>query len=210
MIGWRKKSWNPERVPTVVTLCVCLCARHIFWPRNFIFGLGHEKETFGVFSPKSSFLLHLEKKMSIKSVKMKISKNEKMRFFLMSQGSFNPKIRLLGQKMWPVGRAHTDTRTHTHTQSDYCGHPFRVSWVFFFNLSSRIGPISQLIENSQRLPYWWRHSIWHPTRMCVVNASVYRISSPWRSITWWNCRKTSKSSWRLKHCLWHSVFVSGN
>ena len=25
MIGWRKKSWNPERVPSVVTLCVCLC-----------------------------------------------------------------------------------------------------------------------------------------------------------------------------------------
>ena len=24
MIGWRKKSWNPERVPSVVTLCVCL------------------------------------------------------------------------------------------------------------------------------------------------------------------------------------------
>ena len=23
MIGWRKKSWNPERVPTVVTLSVC-------------------------------------------------------------------------------------------------------------------------------------------------------------------------------------------
>ena len=27
MIGWRKKSWNPERVPTVVTLCVCPCVR---------------------------------------------------------------------------------------------------------------------------------------------------------------------------------------
>ena len=25
MIGWRKKSWNPERVPSVVTLSVCLC-----------------------------------------------------------------------------------------------------------------------------------------------------------------------------------------
>ena len=25
MIGWRKKSWNPERVPSVDTLCVCLC-----------------------------------------------------------------------------------------------------------------------------------------------------------------------------------------
>ena len=57
--------------------------------------------------------------MPIKSVKMKISKNKKMRFFLMSQGSFNQKIRFLGQKMWPVGRArtdgHTDTRTHRVT-----------------------------------------------------------------------------------------------
>ena len=44
MIGWRKKSWNPERVPTVVTLSVCVsvCERatgHTFWPRNAIFGL---------------------------------------------------------------------------------------------------------------------------------------------------------------------------
>ena len=44
MIGWRKKTWNPERLPSVVTLsvCVCVCARatgHTFWPRNLIFGL---------------------------------------------------------------------------------------------------------------------------------------------------------------------------
>ena len=31
--------------------------------------------------------------MPIKSVKMKISKNKKMRFFLMAQGSLNPNIR---------------------------------------------------------------------------------------------------------------------
>ena len=40
MIGWRKNSWNPERVPTVVTF-VCVCNRateHTFWPRNLIFG----------------------------------------------------------------------------------------------------------------------------------------------------------------------------
>ena len=58
---------------------------------------------------------------------MKISKNKKMRFFLMSQGSFNPKIRFLGQKVYPVARGRTDTDTH---ESDYCGHPFRVSGVF--------------------------------------------------------------------------------
>ena len=32
-------------------------------------------------------------------------------FFLMSQGSLNPKIRFLGQKVWPVARAQTDTHT---------------------------------------------------------------------------------------------------
>ena len=58
--------------------------------------------------------------MPIKSVKMKISKNKKMRFFLMSQGSFNPKIRFLGQKVYPVARVHTDRHTdrQTHRQTD--------------------------------------------------------------------------------------------
>ena len=49
----------------------------------------------------------------MKRVKMKISKNKKMRFFLMSQGSYNPKIRFLGQKVCPVARLRTDTQTDT-------------------------------------------------------------------------------------------------
>ena len=53
--------------------------------------------------------------MPIKSVKMKILKNKKMRFFLMSQGSLNPKIRFLGQKVWPVARAQTHTQTDGQT-----------------------------------------------------------------------------------------------
>ena len=48
--------------------------------------------------------------MSIKSVKMKISKNKKMRFFPMSKGSFSPKIRFLGQKVCSVARRLTDTK----------------------------------------------------------------------------------------------------
>ena len=60
--------------------------------------------------------------MPIKSVKMKISKNKKMRFFLMSQGSLNPKIRFLAQKLWSVARVqthtHTDRQTDTH-ESEY-------------------------------------------------------------------------------------------
>ena len=48
----------------------------------------------------------------------------KMDFFLMAQGSINPKIRFLDQKVCPVACSHTDR------QSDYCGHPFRVSGFF--------------------------------------------------------------------------------
>ena len=47
-----------------------------------------------------------------------------MNFFLRSQGSFNPKIRFLGQKVCPVGRSRTDTK------DEYRGHPFRVSGIF--------------------------------------------------------------------------------
>ena len=36
-----------------------------------------------------------------------------MRLFLMFQGSFNPKIRFLGQKVCHVAHLRTDTHTHT-------------------------------------------------------------------------------------------------
>ena len=67
--------------------------------------------------------------MPIKSVKMKISKNKKMRFFLMSQGSLDPKIRFIGQKVCSVARVQTDGHTDRH-ESEYRGHPFRVSGIF--------------------------------------------------------------------------------
>ena len=58
-----------------------------------------------------------------------------MHFFLMSQGSFNPKSRFLDQKVCRAAHEQTDRHTHTHThETDYRGHPFRVS-------ESRIGPI---------------------------------------------------------------------
>ena len=53
--------------------------------------------------------------MPIKSEKMKISKNKKMRFFLMSQGSFNPKIRFLVEKVCPVACLQTDRQTDRQT-----------------------------------------------------------------------------------------------
>ena len=55
--------------------------------------------------------------MPIKSVKMKISKNKKMRFFLMSQGSLDPKIRFLGQKVCSIARVQTDGQTHRQTDT---------------------------------------------------------------------------------------------
>ena len=64
--------------------------------------------------------------MSIKSVKVKISKNKKMCFFLMSQGSLNPKIWFLGQKVYPV--VQTDRR-YTNTRLLWA--PFQRFRIFF-------------------------------------------------------------------------------
>ena len=64
MTGWRKNSWNHEKVSSVVTLsvcpsvCVCVRARatgHTFWPTNLIFGLSdpwnkRKKYSFSKFS----------------------------------------------------------------------------------------------------------------------------------------------------------------
>ena len=44
---------------------------------------------------------------------MKISKNKKIRFFLMSQGSLNPKIRFLVQKVCPVARSQATEGTRS-------------------------------------------------------------------------------------------------
>ena len=52
--------------------------------------------------------------MSIKSIKIKISKNKKTRFFLMSQGSFNPKITFLAPKILAVARTDRLTLRHTY------------------------------------------------------------------------------------------------
>ena len=41
-----------------------------------------------------------------------------MRFFLMSQGSFNPKIRFLGQKVCSVACVQTHTQTHTKVTTE--------------------------------------------------------------------------------------------
>ena len=48
---------------------------------------------------------------------MKISKNKKSVFFLMSQGSLDPKIRFLGQKVCSVAHVQTDGQTDTQTDT---------------------------------------------------------------------------------------------
>ena len=70
------------------------------------------------------------RKIPIKSVKMKISKNKTMIFSHVPR-IHQPKNRFLGQKVWSVARlwtdTHTDKQTHTKVKT---GHPFRVSGIF--------------------------------------------------------------------------------
>ena len=54
--------------------------------------------------------------MPIKNVKMKISKNKKVCFFLMSLRSLIPKIGFLGQKVCSVARIQTDRDRQLHTK----------------------------------------------------------------------------------------------
>jgi len=79
--------------------------------------------------------------MSIKSEKLRFRKTKKMRFFLMSQGSFNPKIRFLSQKVCPLARGQADTQTDRHTRKWLLWAPFQTFRSFSFNLSSSIGPM---------------------------------------------------------------------
>ena len=81
--------------------------------------------------------------MPVKSVKMKISKNKKMHFFLMSQGSLDPKIRFIGQKVCSVARVQTHRHTDRHTDRHTRKTPFQNFRNFSFNLSSRNGPITK-------------------------------------------------------------------
>ena len=64
-----------------------------------------------------------------------------MCYFLMSQGSFNPKIRFLVEKVCPVACLHTDRQTDGQTEWLLWA-PFQGFRIFSFNLSSRIGPIT--------------------------------------------------------------------
>ena len=110
---------------------------------------------------------------------MKISKNKKMCFFLISQGSLNPKIRFLAQNLWSVARVHTDTH-----ESEYRGPPFRVSGIFPSTYHQ--GPVQKSWNQSCRLTkqntvymnYVYRHvDIEHtkPNEICYTKHITFPI-----------------------------------
>ena len=60
--------------------------------------------------------------MPIKSVEMKIAKKKKkMCFLLISQGSFNTKIRFLDQKVCSIARRQTHTHTKVNKEDNLSG-----------------------------------------------------------------------------------------
>ena len=84
----------------------------------------------------------------------------------MSQGSFNPKIRFLGQKVWPVACSQTVRRTDT--QSDYWGHPFEFQDV---------GPILD-DRLKEKLLKPWKGALCSHYRVCLsVCVSVRELQS---------------------------------
>ena len=74
---------------------------------------------------------------------------QKMHFFHMPKGSFNPKIRFLGEKVCSVARIQTDIQTDNMNTED------TLSWFldFPFNLSSRISPI---MASCRKIGPWYR------------------------------------------------------
>ena len=114
--------------------------------------------------------------MPIKSVKMKISKNKKMRFFLMSQGSLNPKIRFLGQKVWPVACAQTHRHTHTHRQTDRQTHRVTTEGTLSGFQDFFLQPIIKDRPNIYNLRFYRSHCYWfHMFHWCWYIKAQYQV-----------------------------------
>ena len=69
---------------------------------------------------------------------------QKMRFFLMSEGSFSPKIRFLGLKVCSVARGQRDRQTDMKVKTGDILSRFQEFLNFSFNLLSRSGSITYL------------------------------------------------------------------
>ena len=68
-----------------------------------------------------------------------------MRFFLMSQGLLNPKIRFLGQKVCPAAWVQTDRQTHTKVTTEGTLSGFQ---EFFFQLIIKVAAVHSANINS--------------------------------------------------------------
>ena len=132
--------------------------------------------------------------MPIKSVKMKISKNKKLRFFLMFQGPLNPKIRFLAQKLWSVVHVQRNTHTDRHTRKWILRASFQGFRIFFLQPIIKDRPNKQVIYS------------------CYGNENLYLTLSSYRVFrkTWisWLCRRVfRKTFWQAIWSTLYALFV---
>ena len=103
--------------------------------------------------------------MPIKSVKMKISKNKKMRFFLMSQGS----LYSIPSSKTVVSSSRTEKQTDTQTDRQtgkwLLWAPFQGFRIFSYNLSSRSVQLSNTLFISDNFS--------------IVNVLIVPVAVPW-------------------------------
>ena len=97
----------------------------------------------------TSVILGKNRKIPIKSVKIKILKNKKKQFFPHVPRITQPKNEVPMSKGVTCS-PRTDGQTDRH-ESDYRGYPFQVFRSFSFNLSSRIGPTTFPYFRSEKL-----------------------------------------------------------
>ena len=116
-----------------------------------------------------------------------------MRFFLMLQGSFSPKIRFLGQKVCSVARGRTDRQTDRH-ESENRGHPFKVSGFFQIFLQPIIKERSNLnsLGASRHEPSYIKKSCMHSLfTLDLTSTQVYQgLRKTLCCNCWLSCRKT--------------------
>ena len=86
---------------------------------------------------------------------MEISNNNK-KFFLIAQGSFNPKIRFLGQKVCPAARE----RTNRQTRNSLLWGPFQGLRIFFLQSITKDRPnnIWDHFINASHAERQWRRA----------------------------------------------------
>ena len=111
-------------------------------------------------------ILENGRKRALKGPKIKISKNKKLRFFLMSQGVLCQKIRFLGQKLWPLAGEQTETHTDTQTEVLITEYPIKAS-AFQASACDMSGPINCIFL--QR--FQW--SAWQQIPLCIHTQDVY-------------------------------------